>query len=108
MKTLCALAAIVVAAISVVAAQPARRAIALVVSGGTVVTQNATHQILSPGAVAIDGTDIVEVGDVQAIAAKYQARETVDARGQMVLPGLINTHTHARWSCIAAWPTTSR
>jgi len=95
MKTLCALAAIVVAAVSVVAAQPARRAIALVVSGGTVVTQNATRQILSPGAVAIDGTDIVEVGDVQAIAAKYQARETVDARGQVVLPGLINTHTHA-------------
>jgi 5-methylthioadenosine/S-adenosylhomocysteine deaminase len=95
MKTLCALAAIVVAAVSVVAAQPARRAIALVVSGGTVVTQNATRQILSRGAVAIDGTDIVEVGDVQAIAAKYQARETVDARGQVVLPGLINTHTHA-------------
>jgi len=95
MKKSGALAAIVVAAVSFVAAQPARRAIALVVSGGTVVTQNATRQVLSPGAVAIDGTDIVDVGDVQAIATKYQARETVDARGQVVLPGLINTHTHA-------------
>src|SRR5207247_1554098 len=83
------------AAMSVGAAQPARRAIALIVSGGTVVTQNAARQILSPGALAIDGTDIVEVGAPEAIAAKYQARETIDARGQVVLPGLINTHTHA-------------
>src|SRR4051794_13947688 len=72
-----------------------RRTIALVVTGGTVVTQNATHQVLAPGAVAIDGTNIVEVGAPDAIAAKYQARETIDARAQVVLPGLINTHTHA-------------
>ena len=38
----------------------ARRS-SLVVTGGTVVTQNATRQVLSPGAVAIDGTDIVDV-----------------------------------------------
>src|SRR3954467_6047238 len=80
---------------SVLWAQPARRTVALVVTGGPVVTENASRQILSPGAVAIDGTDIVEVGPAGAIAAKYQARETVDARRQIVLPGLINTHTHA-------------
>jgi 5-methylthioadenosine/S-adenosylhomocysteine deaminase len=95
MKKLCALAGLVIAAVAVVAAQPARRVISLVVVGGTVVTQNATHQILSPGAVAVDAADIVEVGTPEAIAAKYRARETVDARGQVVLPGLINTHTHA-------------
>jgi 5-methylthioadenosine/S-adenosylhomocysteine deaminase len=60
-----------------------------------VITQNAAHQMLTPGALAIDGTDIVEVGTPEAIGAKYQARETVDARGQVVLPGLVNTHTHA-------------
>src|ERR1700716_1557831 len=94
MKRLFAIAAAVVPAISVAAAQPARRPIALVVSGGTVVTQNATRQILSPGAVAIDGTDIVGVGDVQAIAATYQARGTIDARAQGVRPRLIDQHTH--------------
>jgi 5-methylthioadenosine/S-adenosylhomocysteine deaminase len=95
MKKFCALAGLVIAAVAVVAAQPARRVISLVVVGGTVVTQNATHQILSPGAVAVDAADIVEVGTPEAIATKYRARETVDARGQVVLPGLINTHTHA-------------
>ncbi len=51
--------------------------------------------MFSPGAVAIDGTDIVEVGSPATIAAKYQAAQTIDARDQIVLPGLINTHTHA-------------
>src|SRR6185295_14910323 len=84
---------IVVAVLAVVSAQPARRSVALVVVGGTVITENAARAILSPGAVAIDGADIVEVGTPGAIAAKYQPVETLDARDEIVLPGLINTHT---------------
>ena len=69
--------------------------VALVVVGRTVITENAAHQVLSPGAVAINGTDIVEVGTPEAIAAKYQAAETIDARDQIVLPGP-HQHAHAR------------
>ena len=58
-------------------------------------TQNAAHTILSPGAVAIDKTDIADIDTPANIAAKYQAAETIDARDQIVLPGLINTHSHA-------------
>src|SRR5678815_4943225 len=72
-------------------AQAARRRVTLVVTGGIVVTQNATRQVLNPGAVAIDGADIVAVDTPQAILAGYDAAETIDARGQVVLPGLINT-----------------
>jgi 5-methylthioadenosine/S-adenosylhomocysteine deaminase len=75
-------------------AQPPQR-ISLIVLGGTVLTQNAAHQVLSPGAVAIDGSDIVAVDTPAAIAGRYVAAETVDARNAVVLPGLINTHTHA-------------
>src|SRR2546428_3351885 len=77
------------------AGQPVRRAVSLVVIGGTVVTENATHQILTPGTVAINGTDIVGVDRPDAIASQFSAAETIDARDQVVLPGLINTHTHA-------------
>jgi len=72
-----------------------RRSVSLVVTGGTVITENGAHRILTPGAVAISGVDIVDVDTPAAIAAKYQAAETIDARDQIVLPGLINTHTHA-------------
>jgi 5-methylthioadenosine/S-adenosylhomocysteine deaminase len=69
--------------------------VSLVVIARFVITQNAQRQILSPGAVAIDGDTIVAVGTPQAIAARFAAGETITAADEAVLPGLINTHTHA-------------
>jgi 5-methylthioadenosine/S-adenosylhomocysteine deaminase len=71
------------------------RQISLVVTGGAVVTMNAARQVLMPGAVAIETGAIVAVGAPDAIAAAYRGAETIDAAGAVVLPGLINTHTHA-------------
>ncbi|HEX7942849.1 MAG TPA: amidohydrolase family protein, partial [Gemmatimonadaceae bacterium] len=84
-----------VAASIVASAQGARRAVSLIVSGATVLTENDARQVFSPGAVAINGTDIVDVGTTADIAARYTAAQTIEARDQVVLPGLINTHTHA-------------
>jgi len=60
-----------------------------------VITQNAARQILSPGAVAISGNAIADVGTPEAIAGRYRAAQTISAPDQIILPGLINTHTHA-------------
>jgi len=87
---------ILLAAASVVlVAQPERRTVSLIVSGGTVVTMDRAGRVLSPGALAIDGRDIVGVDTPAAIGSRFSARDTVDATGQLVLPGLVNTHTHA-------------
>ena len=72
-----------------------RRVVSLIVSGGTVVTMGADGAIFAPGAVAIDGRDIVAVGGPSDIASRFEGRESIDATGQVVLPGLVNTHTHA-------------
>src|SRR5918995_6971825 len=79
----------------IVAAQTTRQQVSLIVSNATVVTMEPSGRIIPSGAVAIDGRDIVAVGTVQAVAEKFSASDTIDARGQVVLPGLINTHTHA-------------
>ncbi|MFN7979906.1 MAG: amidohydrolase [Vicinamibacterales bacterium] len=71
------------------------RAVSLVVTGGTVVTMDAAHTIIPRGAVAIDGARIVAVGPAAEIARRFTSRATIDATGRIVLPGLINTHTHA-------------
>jgi 5-methylthioadenosine/S-adenosylhomocysteine deaminase len=69
--------------------------VSLVVTGATVITMDPAKRVLSPGAVAIDGTRIVAVGSVESIAAQYAGKDVVQADGSVVLPGLINTHTHA-------------
>ena len=96
-RRLAAIAALTLVGGALVSAQPVsgRRRVSLVVTGGIVVTQNAARQVLNPGAIAVDGRDIVAVDTPESIGARFTAGETIDARGQIVLPGLINTHTHA-------------
>jgi 5-methylthioadenosine/S-adenosylhomocysteine deaminase len=69
--------------------------VSLVVANGIVVTMDGAGRILSPGSVAIRDNEIVAVDTPAAIDAQYRGRERIDAAGQIVLPGLINTHTHA-------------
>jgi 5-methylthioadenosine/S-adenosylhomocysteine deaminase len=87
--------ALLLAAGSVLLPQAERRTVSLIVTGGTVVTVDRAGRVLSPGAVAIDGRDIVAVDTPEAIRSRFTGRESVDATDQVVLPGLINTHTHA-------------
>ena len=67
----------------------------LVITGGTVITVDASRRVLAPGAVAIRGSDIVAVGTPDAIAVAYRAARAIDATGRVVMPGLVNTHGHA-------------
>jgi 5-methylthioadenosine/S-adenosylhomocysteine deaminase len=54
-----------------------------------------THRVIEPGYVAVRDTRILAVGPVSEIASKrFTAKQTIDAHGKVVLPGLINTHTH--------------
>ncbi|MGE3176850.1 MAG: amidohydrolase family protein [Vicinamibacterales bacterium] len=77
------------------ACQRDKAAASLVLIGRSVVTVNAQREVYSPGAVAIDGTTIVGVGTPESILSAFAPREVIDAPNEIVLPGLINTHTHA-------------
>jgi len=83
------------ASASASAGQDRRQGASLVVTGGVVLTVDDARRVLTPGAVAIQGTEIVAVGTPAEIGDRYRGAETIDATGQIVLPGLINTHTHA-------------
>ncbi|MBM6775001.1 putative aminohydrolase SsnA [Olsenella profusa] len=66
----------------------------LLVANGRVVTRDADNAYLEHGAVAIDGEKICEVGPESALAEKYPDAEYVDAHGGVIMPGLVNCHTH--------------
>ena len=59
-----------------------------------VLTMDETLTQYSPGAVAVKGDSIVAVGPEQEIRSEYSASETIDCGGKILMPGLINAHTH--------------
>lgn len=69
-------------------------AVDILIAGGTIVTMDDGRRVIEDGAVAIKGDKIVAVGKRSEIVRKYRAKQTINAAGKAVVPGLINTHTH--------------
>ena len=81
----------------------------LLVTGGVLITVDAERRILLDGAIAIRDGQIEEVGRTTDLAARHRARRTIDARGGVVTPGVIDAHTHVsqhlgRGSIPDSWP----
>lgn len=66
----------------------------LLIVGGMVVTMNERREVIEDGAIAVKNGAIVAVGKSSEIAKNFTAKQTVDAKGKVIIPGLINTHTH--------------
>jgi 5-methylthioadenosine/S-adenosylhomocysteine deaminase len=66
----------------------------LLLTGGYVVTVDEALNVFPDGAVAVDGMEIVAVGPAEEISQKYVAGQTVECAGQVIMPGLVNAHTH--------------
>lgn len=59
-----------------------------------VVCMDAHYMIYEPGAVAVTGDSIVDVGFEDDLIKQYQAEQVVDCGRKVLMPGLINAHTH--------------
>jgi 5-methylthioadenosine/S-adenosylhomocysteine deaminase len=66
----------------------------LIVTNGFVVTMNDERLLVRDGAVAIRGDVIVAVGRREDVEAAHRASRTLDARGGVIMPGLVNAHRH--------------
>src|ERR1035438_3607779 len=65
-----------------------------------VVTMDAQHRLIDDGAVAVRGERIVGVGKRADIDKQFQATHRLDRPEALLMPGLINTHTHAAMSLL--------
>jgi len=70
----------------------------LLIVGGTVVTMDKDRRVIEDGAVVIKNGEVGLVGTRAAVTKNLRARQTIDARGKIIIPGLINTHTHVPMS----------
>jgi len=65
-----------------------------------VVTMDAQHRLIEDGAVAVRGERIVGVGKRADLEKQFQPRQRLSRPEALIMPGLINTHTHAAMSLL--------
>jgi len=68
-------------------------------SGKYLLTMDEDNSILENGGLVTKGDRIVEIGDGAELIEKYPDAELLVEEHGLVMPGLVNTHTHAAMSC---------
>ncbi len=66
----------------------------ILLTNAHVLTMDGQMQQLEPGAVAVRGDSIVTVGMETDLIQRFSANVTIDCAGKVLMPGLINAHTH--------------
>ena len=66
----------------------------IVILGGTIVTMDEARQVIEDGGLALKGGRIVAIGPRVEIVKSFTGRETLNATDRIIIPGLINGHTH--------------
>lgn len=66
----------------------------LLVGNGWLITQDDQNPLVENGCVALGNGLIAEVGATAALRSRYPQAEFLDARGRLIMPGLINAHMH--------------
>lgn len=68
------------------------------IKDATLITMNETREVLPSAAILINGNQIAAVGSAEEVLAGNPEIDVIDGRGKVVLPGLINSHTHIAMS----------
>jgi 5-methylthioadenosine/S-adenosylhomocysteine deaminase len=71
----------------------------LLITGDYLLTFNQKEAVVERGSVAVKADRIVAIGETSSVKEKIEAREALDASGCLIMPGLINLHTHAAMTC---------
>lgn len=66
----------------------------LIIGNGRVVTRDSANPYIESGAVAIEGTQIKKVGDLETLKKEFPDAEFIDAKGKIIMPAFINAHEH--------------
>ncbi len=66
----------------------------MLITNGTLVTFGEEDEIIPYGALLIEGDQIAAVGRTTELMDRYPDEEILDARGKLVMPGMICAHTH--------------
>ncbi len=74
--------------------RPRAQQVDLLVLGGKIVTMDGSRRVIDEGGIAVTGGRIMAIGSRAEIEKAYTSRQRVNAAGKLIVPGLINGHTH--------------
>lgn len=66
----------------------------MILHNAEILTMDSDFHTYHPGAIAINGSSITAVGDEKEILAQYESEKLLDCQGKVLMPGLVNAHTH--------------
>lgn len=75
------------------------QAVDIIIRNGWLLTMAPDSRVIKKGAVAVRGDSIVAAGPQDVLGARYKPWKTIDACGGIIMPGLVNAHTHAAMTC---------
>ena len=70
-----------------------------------IVTQNIQRRIINNGAILVEDGKIADLGESKKLEKKYAKakKRVIDGSGHVVIPGLINAHTHAAMNLLRGY-----
>src|SRR5574342_1201237 len=71
------------------------KSVDFILTNALVLTMDEEFHQYGHGAVAVQGENIAAVGTAEEISGEYAANETLNCGGKILMPGLVNAHTHA-------------
>ncbi|MGB4660252.1 MAG: putative aminohydrolase SsnA [Mobilitalea sp.] len=66
----------------------------ILIGNGKVITRDSSRPLIENGAILVEGTRIKKVGTTEELKAEFPNAGWVNAKGGLIMPGLINTHNH--------------
>lgn len=63
--------------------------------GAKILSMDKNFSIINDGAIIINNGKIIEIGESEKLRATFSVKKSIEAKGKLVMPGLINTHTHS-------------
>ncbi len=66
----------------------------MLIGNGILVTRDEKNTFIKDGCICVEDNIIIEIGKTSTLKAKYADADFVDAKGGVIMPGLINSHNH--------------
>ena len=72
----------------------------ILIKNGLIIPMDGQNRVIKKKALLIEDNQIAAINLEETLIKEYKIDQTIDAGGQVVMPGFVNAHTHIGWSSL--------